>query len=434
MSTLTTISDLLDPEVYQDVLQAKLEKRLAVIPFAFVDTELEGNPGSTVTVSRFVWDGIAEDVREGEEIPLRNLGTESAEYKIKMAGMGTEITDMALLSAKGDVTGASAQGLADSIYGKIDQEMFNELLKASAVYNPGSAASYENIVDAIGLFRAEGPIDMVMLCDPDIITTLRKDSNFIDKNKYGGEVMMTGEIGTVGSARIVPARRACGVGGYFYSPIILLADPEHRDDMPAVTYFLKRDMNVEIDRKSRRRTTEITADQVYVVALTNESKVVILKSTGANVLFKKMYEDEYSHPSVDVKLDTTDITGVAELTRTNATTWAETLKLKGVALELDATARTKLGFDGSATHYITGCIEIPGAGVSDTAPTATWGGATVPANEMRKIGSSWYFDIIFGVKLSGSDVVLASGATSVTIVCGGVTTTLTPNFADVTLA
>ena len=41
--------------------------------------------------------------------------------------------------------------------------------------------------------------------------------------------------------------------------------------------IIKRDTNVEKERIARNRTTEITGDKMYVVALTNEEKVVIAK-------------------------------------------------------------------------------------------------------------------------------------------------------------
>ena len=436
MANLTKTENLIDPEVYEDVLRSKIDMRLALIPFATVDDTLEGNPGSTVTISRFVWDGEAVDIQEGEDIPMRALGSETAEYTVKMAALGTSITDMALLNSKGDPVGASAQGLADSLYGKIDEEMYVEFLKAKSVYEPGSAVSYNNIIDAIGMFQAEGQIDMVMLCNPNILTTLRKDENFIDKNKYGNNVMMNGEIGMIANARIVLARRVTGVGGFYYTPIVLLSDPDHRDDIPAITYFLKRDTNVEIFRKSINRTTEITADQVYIVSLTNDSKVVILKTTGAKIAFKKMYEDEYTYPGASVSVKTTPIKGEVSMTYSASTPWAVDLKLYGEALPATSAIKTALSLDASATHYITGCIEIPGQKVSATAPTVTLDGTAVTADHMRKIGACWYVDVVMGLKLDATTnkVVLASGETSLVTVCNGITTTITPDLENITLS
>lgn len=435
MAEITTLDRVVNKVLIKDTLRAVLDKKVSMIPFANVDTSLVAEQGATIKVSRYTFDGVAQEIKEGEEIPIRALGTESADYTVKMAGEGTSVTDMAVLGAAGgNVVGAAAEALGDAIYGKIDLDMYTELLKANTIYDANEGVKYENIVDAQGLFQDEGNMEMIMFVHPDIMTALRKDPNFIDKNKYGNDVMMGGEIGRIGTARIVRSRRAEPVGGYYYSPIVVTNDPDHKDDLAAITYFLKRDTNVEVERIVRKRLTEITADQIYVVALTNGSKVVLLKTTGANIMWKQMYDDKFTFPNTNATFETTPMAGKFAITRTNATTWAASLKLSGIANEISASQKSALGFDESTTHYITGCIEVPGAGLSETAPTATWNGSTVPAAEMQKIGGSWYFDVVMGLKESSGSVVLASGATSITVVCGGVTTTITPDFSGITLA
>ena len=42
-----------------------------------------------------------------------------------------------------------------------------------------------------------------------------------------------------------------------------------------MTVYLKRDPNVEVDRKSLKRTTEISIDEFYTVAVSDDSKVVL---------------------------------------------------------------------------------------------------------------------------------------------------------------
>ena len=432
---LTTLNKLIDPEVIGDMIQAKVEKAITVLPYASLDRTLTGRAGSTITVARFVWDGEAEEIAEGDEIPIRALGTESAEYKVKMAGIGAELTDMAVLSGHGNPVGQATSSMADSIRAKLDEDAHVELLKSTNVFNANDEISYNNIVDAIGLFQAEGVIDMVMLVHPDLVTTLRKDANFIDRNKYGNQVMMNGEIGMIGNARIVPSRRVTGVGGFFYSPIILTRDPMHNDDLTALTYYLKRDTNIEVDRKPRKRSTEITGDQVYVVALTNEANVVILKTTGANLKFARMQEPVYAYPGLSVALDTTNIKGKVEMTRTDATTWAVSLALSGKANAISATQKTELGFDESTTHYITGRMEIPGVGISEEAPAGVkFNGSEMPSKDMKKIGAAWYYDFVFGLKESANGAVFSSGSTNYTIVANGITTTVTPDLTGIELA
>ena len=49
------------------------------------------------------------------------------------------------------------------------------------------------------------------------------------------------------------------------------------DEIPALTIYRKRDVNIETERKPKTRTTEITADEFYVAVLSNEAKVVLAK-------------------------------------------------------------------------------------------------------------------------------------------------------------
>lgn len=66
----------------------------------------------------------------------------------------------------------------------------------------------------------------------------------------------------------------------FQCPIIKLNnDSETEDEAPALTVFLKRDTNVETKRHTidPARTTEISVDKMYGVAITNQEKVVLAK-------------------------------------------------------------------------------------------------------------------------------------------------------------
>ena len=98
--------------------------------------------------------------------------------------------------------------------------------------------------------------------------------------------MLSGEIGMIAGTRIVPSKKVpvvkVGASGSqvdcYACPIVKLEeDAETEDAMPALTIYMKRDTNVETERKPKNRTTEITADKVYTVSLSNEAKVVLAK-------------------------------------------------------------------------------------------------------------------------------------------------------------
>lgn len=323
---VTKLASLINPQVMADMVSAKLEKKIRALKYAKVDTTLQGNAGDTVTIPKFEYIGDAVDVAEGEEIPTRQLKVSSAQYKIKKAGIGGILTDEAMLSGYGNPVGELNNQMANSIASKCDTDAMDELYKASTGFITETGLSYENIVDSIDLFDEEVNTEKVMFVHPKQVTELRKDADFISREKYGNQVMVDGEIGMVANARIVPSKRVKSFDTEWYkldssgtltvvasdgddsstvdlskviasipsakvddkvtkmttpvwfNPIVKLEqDEETEDDSPALTYFIKRDVNIETDRVSKKRQTEVTGDEMYTVALTNDSKVVVLK-------------------------------------------------------------------------------------------------------------------------------------------------------------
>ncbi|HFO0396918.1 TPA: N4-gp56 family major capsid protein, partial [Streptococcus pyogenes] len=97
----TKMAQMLDPEVLADMIDAEVGKAIRFAPLAEVDTTLEGQPGTTLTVPKWDYIGDAEDVAEGEAIPMTQLGFKKTTMTIKKAGKGVEITDEAILSGYG---------------------------------------------------------------------------------------------------------------------------------------------------------------------------------------------------------------------------------------------------------------------------------------------------------------------------------------------
>ena len=281
----TKLANLINPEVMADMVSAKVDKKVRVLPYAKVDTTLQGQAGDTISVPKYAYIGEAVDVAEGEDIPVRQMAVSSEQYKVKKAAIGGILTDEAVLSGYGNPVGELTNQMALSIAGKTDTDGYEELVKAPTAYTAGGAISYEEIVKAIDLFEEETNTEKVMFVHPKQATQLRLDPNFIDKSKYGNQVMVDGEIGMVGNARIVASKKVRVDGGVYLNPIVKLEeDTETEDASPALTIFLKRDTNVETDRIARNRSTEVTGDKMYVVALTNETKVIVAKMKEAETV------------------------------------------------------------------------------------------------------------------------------------------------------
>ena len=279
MATETTkIQNLVNPQVMADAVTAKVKQKIVATPFAKVDDTLVANAGDTITIPTFEYIGDAEDVAEGVECGTTILTATTTTAKVKKVMKAIELTDEAILSGYGNPVGEGTSQLGKSIASKVDADVIECAKGAQLKYTAGATAiiAYASIVNAIDLFDEEVISDKVMFVSPKQITQLRLDKDFISADKYNNEVMMRGEIGMIGSARIVPSRKIKAVGGVYNCPILKVTeDKESEDEAPAVTIFMKRDVNVETERRSLARKTDISADEIYTVAITNQSKVVV---------------------------------------------------------------------------------------------------------------------------------------------------------------
>lgn len=335
MST-TKISDLVNPIVMADSISAKIEKKIVVSPFARIDDSLVGVPGDTIYVPQYSYIGDASDIAEGDAVDTTKLVASTTKATIKKAMKAVELTDEAVLSGYGNPVGETNNQLALAIASKVDADAMDVLLQAQLEYDGSeNIISYDGIVDAIDVFSEEGNAEKVMFIHPKQMTQLRHDENFISADKYPGAVVMTGEIGMIANTRIVPSRRvtlnpeisegyvlcsdfdenaltviesgtadegeillkdvvadipgvkagdsvkyqnAVSEGVYYINPIVKIETEEQtEDEAPALTIYLKRDTNVEAQRQSLRRVTDISVDKLYTVALSNNSKVVLAK-------------------------------------------------------------------------------------------------------------------------------------------------------------
>lgn len=282
MANITTmLADLINPEVMADMISGKIQSKIVVTPFAKIDTTLAGRPGDTITVPQYAYIGDAEDVAEGVAAGTVKLTATTKEYKVKKAMKAVELTDEAVLSGYGNPVGQTNNQLGKSIASKVDVDAMDALQGAQLTHD-GSAKviSYEGIVDAIDVFDEEVNTEKVIFIHPKQMTQLRKDANFISADKYPGQVVMTGEIGKIANCRVVASKKVPldeGSANYLCPIVKLNQDNETEDETAALTIYLKRNVNVETERDTLARKTIISADEHYVAALTDTSKVVLAK-------------------------------------------------------------------------------------------------------------------------------------------------------------
>ncbi len=283
---MTKMADLINPEVMAGMISAKLDTKLQFKPLAKVDRTLEGIPGNSITVPKYGYIGDAEEVAEGVKMGTAKLRASTTKFTIKKIGKAVTITDEAVLSGYGDPVDEAANQLTMAIASKIDNDCAEAAQKAKLVQDESShIIDYNGVVNAVDMFNEETQSAKVLFIHSKQLTQVRKNPDFLDKNKYPMDLMMKGAIGMIAGCEVVVSNRVKETSGVYSNPIIKLTqDDETEDEAPALTIFLKRDIMVENTRDALAGTNTPSANEHYGVALTNESKVVVVKFKAAEAV------------------------------------------------------------------------------------------------------------------------------------------------------
>jgi N4-gp56 family major capsid protein len=254
-----------------------------------MDNTLAGRAGDTITVPKYAYIGDAEDVAEGVAMGTTVLTASSVQATVKKAGKAVEITDESALSGYGDPIGEATRQLAMAIAAKVDNDCYEELCKATLTYD-GTAGviDYAGVVKANTVFESEADegMEKVIFIHPAQEQTLLLDPNFMSKDKYPLDVVMTGVIGRIAGCQVVKSKKVKEEDGAYLNPIVVVAKADPNEDPTAdgyatedaaLTVYMKRNVEVESDRDILAKTTVISADEHYTAKLTNESKVVLAK-------------------------------------------------------------------------------------------------------------------------------------------------------------
>jgi len=273
--TQTQLAQMINPEVMADMVSAKLPKMIKFTPLAYVERELVGQPGSTITVPKWVYSGDAKDIAEGVAIEPDQLTTAKSTMTIKKAGKGIELTDEAVLSGYGDPVGQATQQIALALANKVDNDLIEEAKKATQYVDdaPTTGAALDK---ALAVFDDEEDANYVALINPADAITLRADvaKEWVRGSDIGADIVISGTFGETHGVQIVRSKKVEKGKGFLVKVSPTANDTTDVAKYGAFVINLKRDVAIETDRDILKKTTVITGDEHYGVYLYDPTKVV----------------------------------------------------------------------------------------------------------------------------------------------------------------
>lgn len=258
---LTKMEQMLDPEVLADMIDAEIGKAIRFAPLAEVDTTLQGQPGTTLTVPKWDYIGDAEEVAEGEPIPVTQLGFTKTTMTIKKIGKSVEITDEAILSGYGDPVGQAAKQIAQAIDHKVDADVLTALQGSTQTVT--ASITVDGLSKALDIFNDEDDTPTVLVLNPADASALRLDAGktWLSATELGASRIVSGVYGEILGVQLVRSRK-CPKGTGF-----LVREG-------ALKIMLKRETMVETDRDKKRLINAIIANKHYGVYLYKAEKAV----------------------------------------------------------------------------------------------------------------------------------------------------------------
>ena len=273
--TQTKIAQLVNPEVMADMVSAKLPKMIKFTPLAYVERELVGQPGNTLTVPKWEYSGDAKDIEEGVAIEPDQLTTKKSTMTIKKAGKGIELTDEAVLSGLGDPIGQATHQIALAIANKVDNDLVEEAKKATqfVAEAPTTGAALDK---ALAVFADEEDARYVALINPEDAIALRADTvkEWVRGSEIGADIVISGTFGETHGVQIVRSKKVEKGKGFLVKVSAVETDTDDVAKYGAFVINLKRDVAIETDRDILKKTTVITGDEHYGVYLYDPTKVV----------------------------------------------------------------------------------------------------------------------------------------------------------------
>lgn len=272
---LTTLEQMIDPEVMGEMILAQLPKAIKFGAIAPIDDTLSGRPGDTITVPRWKYIGDAQDIAEGGAIDYEQLTNSTDTFTVKKAGKGIKLTDESVLSGYGDPVGEGTRQITMSIAAKVDNDTLATASKARLTLSSADFTKLDFIDQIEAAFiddtsdnnfegddaNAQGVIYM----NPKDVNKVRKAAaqDWERATALGDSILSTGVFGGVLGWQFIRSRKV-PVG----SAVVAKAG--------AMKTYLKRAVQAEKERDIDHKLTKFNADMHYGVAIYDDTKLLVI--------------------------------------------------------------------------------------------------------------------------------------------------------------
>lgn len=257
-----------DNEVVQQKLENQLTTALDMNQFITTDYSLTATPGMSIKIRTYKGTGNVEDL-EMKSGNTADIGAEFAEvsYEVKTTQGRIPYYDEQQMDDPTAIDKA-IQHLSELLTNDLTKKIVDELGKGTNVKN-SFTWDFAGVVDAIASMPDESNTGMFLLINKEDYATFQK--NLATSLQYVEAFARSGYVGTVAGVPVYVSAAVTKGTGY-------LATKE------AVTAFVKKGVETETERDANTRKTTIYGRKVMVVALTDDTKVVVLKTEASEAV------------------------------------------------------------------------------------------------------------------------------------------------------
>ena len=231
--------------------------------FCTVDNSLVGVAGMKRVINTYrATDGTEKLVMGAGNTKSIEVNLTDAEYEIALAQNRFKYYDEQAMKDN-NLVPVGMKHAGTDLYNTMNADIFAEFDK-TGVEVPASALGFDAFVDAAAALNIENLEDVTIfafVCPKDV-AKLRKALK--EDLKYVESFARTGYIGTVAGINVYTKKDAT-------EGEVIVATKD------AVTIFNKKGIEVEQERDGNTRENSIYSRKYYIVALTDESKVVKIK-------------------------------------------------------------------------------------------------------------------------------------------------------------